>query len=348
MMMETLEYLGIAFVCSVLLIIMSKIILQSLIRRPADYYDAEELRQEELMLNAGGISLASEHETTPEGEIMEETHLEAHTTGDIKAAEPEEIFAEISESVTESIESEQPAEEELDFDTDDETGVFIDEISEIEHEPEVIEGSGPEPETEPEPAEKAEEISESAEEAEPEVIPEAEPEAGAETEPEIIEEPESEVTEEPEPEAGEELESQPEEKPEEAEETQKSETESESGLAPYEFKIKARTTRERKPIKPVKKAEEEAKEEAQEKAAQDEAQEPEGWTESYDEIRSSLEQAYTRKKKSNRRRKPSMNMNKTELISIAESMGISIPEDATKRIILGLIYEEKKNGRNHR
>ena len=70
-MMETLEYLGIAFVCSVLLIIMSKIILQSLIRRPADYYDAEELRQEELMLNAGGISLASEHETTPEGEIME-------------------------------------------------------------------------------------------------------------------------------------------------------------------------------------------------------------------------------------------------------------------------------------
>ena len=344
MMMETLEYLGIAFVCSVLLIIMSKIILQSLIRRPADYYDAEELRQEELMLNAGGISLASEHETTPEGEIMEDTHLEAHTTGAIKAAEPEEIFAEISESVTESIESEQPAEEELDFDTDDETGVFIDEISEIEHEPEVIEGSGPEPETEPEPAETAEEISESAEEAEPEVIPEAEPEAGAETEPEIIEEPESEVAEEPE--------SQPEEEAEETEETQESETESEpeseSGLAPYEFKIKARTTRERKPIKPVKKAEEEAKEEAQEKAAQDEAQEPEGWTESYDEIRSSLEQAYTRKKKSNRRRKPSMNMNKTELISIAESMGISIPEDATKRIILGLIYEEKKNGRNHR
>ena len=43
-----------------------------------------------------------------------------------------------------------------------------------------------------------------------------------------------------------------------------------------------------------------------------------------------------------------MNMNRTELINIAESMGISIPEDATKRTILGLIYEEKKNGRNHR
>ena len=75
MLTETLEYLGIAFISSALLIIMSKIILQSLIRRPADYYDAEELRQEELMLNAGGISIESEHETTPEGEIMEETHL---------------------------------------------------------------------------------------------------------------------------------------------------------------------------------------------------------------------------------------------------------------------------------
>ena len=103
MLTETLEYLGIAFISSVLLIIMSKIILQSLIRRPADYYDAEELRQEELMLNAGGISLASEHETTPEGEIMEETHLEPHL-GAFVAAEPEPIFAEIPQSVIESIE----------------------------------------------------------------------------------------------------------------------------------------------------------------------------------------------------------------------------------------------------
>ena len=92
MLTETLEYLGIAFISSALLIIMSKIILQSLIRRPADYYDAEELRQEELMLNAGGISIESEHETTPEGEIMEETHLEAHLS-DFVAAEPEEIHA---------------------------------------------------------------------------------------------------------------------------------------------------------------------------------------------------------------------------------------------------------------
>ena len=357
--METLEYLGIAFVCSVLLIIMSKIILQSLIRRPADYYDAEELRQEELMLNAGGISLASEHETTPEGEIMEDTHLEAHTTGDIKAAEPEEIFAEISESVTESIESRQPAEEELDFDTDDETGVFIDEISEIEHEPEVIEGSGSEPaeETEePEPAEKAEEIPEDGEEAEPELCEEAEPEISEEEESGLCEEAEPEVSEEEEPEISVEAEPEVIEEtgPEQAEETeepeaaQESEEEPDSGLAPFEFRIKARTTRERKPIKPVKKAEaEETKEEEQEKTAPEGEQE--GWAESYDEIRNSLEQAYTKKKKkSNRRRKPSMNMNRTELINIAESMGISIPEDATKRTILGLIYEEKKNGRNHR
>ena len=74
----------------------------------------------------------------------------------------------------------------------------------------------------------------------------------------------------------------------------------------------------------------------------------EGWPESYDEIRNSLEQAYTKKKKKNRRRKPSMNMSKAELVKIAESKGIAIPEDATKRMILGLIYEEKKqNGRNY-
>ena len=86
MLLETFEYLGIAFICSVLLIIMSKIILQALIRRPVDYYNARELKEEELMLNAGGISITKEHETNPEGEIIEEKHLEAQL-GDIEAAE---------------------------------------------------------------------------------------------------------------------------------------------------------------------------------------------------------------------------------------------------------------------
>ena len=148
MLTETLEYLGIAFISSALLIIMSKIILQSLIRRPADYYDAEELRQEELMLNAGGISIESEHETTPEGEIMEETHLEAHLS-DFVAAEPEEILAEVPESVVESlvVEPYVDYDEEPDaFDRSDETEPYEPEPEdEIEVEPEF------EPEVEPEP-----------------------------------------------------------------------------------------------------------------------------------------------------------------------------------------------------
>lgn len=72
MIIETLEYLGIAFVSSALLIVMSKIILQHLIRRPADYYLAEEYMQEELMLNRAGFSITDEIETNPEGEITDE------------------------------------------------------------------------------------------------------------------------------------------------------------------------------------------------------------------------------------------------------------------------------------
>ncbi len=44
-----------------------------------------------------------------------------------------------------------------------------------------------------------------------------------------------------------------------------------------------------------------------------------------------------------RKPKPSMKMNKTELISAAEERGISVPENATKRQILDLIYPEKDN-----
>ncbi|MBR0399826.1 MAG: hypothetical protein IJH95_03295 [Mogibacterium sp.] len=72
MIKETLEYLLIAFISSAVLIVLSKIILQRLIRRPADYYLADELRQEELMLNSAGFSITEEIETNPEGEITEE------------------------------------------------------------------------------------------------------------------------------------------------------------------------------------------------------------------------------------------------------------------------------------
>ena len=254
MLTETLEYLGIAFISSVLLIIMSKIILQSLIRRPADYYDAEELRQEELMLNAGGISLAREHETTPEGEIMEETHLEPHL-GAFVAAEPEPIFTEIPQSVIESIEPAHIHEEIQD--------------NELTPEPEAVSEPEPEPIPEPEP------------EPEP-VIRVKEPKAA-----------------EP----------------------------SEVG-----FRINARTTRERKPIKRAGAKDPEPK---QEIASDD--KEHRSWDESYEDIRNSLEKAYTTS------RKPSMRMNKAELTEIARSKGLEVPEKYTKRMILDLIYSQEED-----
>ncbi len=284
MLHETLEYLGIAFISSVLLIIMSKIILQALIRRPADYYNARELREEEIMLNAGGISITKEHETNPEGEIIEEKHLEAQL-GDIEAAEPEEIMLEVPAAIAESIEVHKEQEEEA---------------AEPVPEPE------PEPEPEPVPVEEPE-----PEEALEEPAAET-PEEPAEA---IIEEPESEEIQEPE---------EP-KTPEEA----------------FGFSIKAKTSRTRKP---KRKEEEEAAEELEEaKAAMDEAKakakaaesEAAGeWSESYAEIRDSLEKAFTE-----RRRKPSMHMNKKELTEIAIGMGIELPNKVTKREILDLINE---------
>ena len=261
MLHETLEYLGIAFICSVLLIIMSKIILQALIRRPADYYNARELMEEELMLNAAGISITREHETNPEGEIIEEKHLEAHL-GDSEAAEPEEIMLEIPDAVAESIEVHQEEEE------------------------------------------AAEEIV-------------SEPEEGTEEVP-VTEEKEVEVAEpEPEPAA----------------------VETKNPEETFGFSIRAKTSRTRKP---KRKEEEEAAEELEEaKAAMDEAKakaaESEAaseWSESYAEIRDSLEKAFTE-----RRRKPSMHMNKKELTEIAIGMGIELPNKVTKREILDLINE---------
>ena len=306
--METLEYLGIAFICSVILIILSKIILQALIRRPADYYDAAEMLQEEIMLNEAGISITSEHETSPEGEILEETHLEAHLSG-IAVAEPEEIIKEIPESVIESI-------EEVPVHTEAETEPEL----EIEAEPEIEET--PEPEAEPEIEE----------------TPEPEPEA----EPVIEEAPEPE----PEPE-------------------------------PIGFSIKARTTRERRPIRkaePEPEPEENASDEDSERHEWDEtydeirdsleqayavAQPKKAETVSAAETDSVMDDQSSgsvkhenrkssgsgkNKKKNDRKRKPkpSMNMNKKTLTEIALSKGIEIPEGATKRMILDLIYEEKR------
>ena len=292
MLQETLEYLGIAFVCSVLLIIMSKIILQALIRRPADYYDAEELRQEELMLNAGGISITNEHETNPEGEIIEETHLEAHL-GDITPAEPEEIIPEIPASIHESIEiTEDDSEDEPDLPAVEDTEEQVEEPAATE-----------------EPAEQ----------------------------PAATEIP----AEEPAPQTAEDQ---------------------------FGFSIKAKTSRTPKPRnKEAEEAEEElelARAAIDEAKAHEAASEPVSeWTESYADIRKSLEKAFTdkasaeekpaepakpaevsaaKKRNSGRRRAPSMNMNRKELVQIAESRGIKVPEEATKREILDLIYADRR------
>lgn len=283
MLLETLEYLGIAFICSVLLIIMSKIILQALIRKPADYYNAQELREEELMLNAGGMSITLEHDTNPEGEIMHETHLEARL-GESEPAEPEEIITEIPQSVHESIEiSEEPDEPD---DTDD--GIEYLEYTEADNYP--LDSRESEETADAEPYDPSAEV----------------------------------ISGEPEDQFG--------------------------------FSIKAKTSRTKKP----KNREEEAAAEEleQAKAAMDEAKASEdseepvsSWTESYADIRSSLEKAFTdknaedapaKKNNSGRRRAPSMNMNKNELLAIAASRGIEVPEDATKRQILDLIYSDRR------
>jgi hypothetical protein len=319
MLHETIEYLGLAFISSVLLIIMSKIILQALIRRPADYYNARELREEELMLNAGGISITSEHETNPEGEIMQETHLEAQL-GDVEPAEPEEIMLEIPDAIAESIEvhkeEDEAAEEEV-----------AEEPAEVEEKP-VTEA---EEETAEEPAEVEEEpVTEEAEETVPEADEEPVAEAAEETEEQAEEE---EIIEEPAPE---------EPAAEEPVITEEPKTPEEA----FGFSIKAKTSRTKKP---KKREEEEAAEELEEaKTAMDEARaraeerEPVSeWTESYAEIRDSLEKAFTERK-----HKPSMHMNKQELIDIASEMGIELPRKITKREILDLIKAAEDQGGN--
>ena len=74
---EFARYLGIAFASSALLIVLSKVILQFILRRPADYYLKEEYKQEERILNSAGFSINDEVETNPEGEVTEEhIHVE--------------------------------------------------------------------------------------------------------------------------------------------------------------------------------------------------------------------------------------------------------------------------------
>lgn len=53
----------------------------------------------------------------------------------------------------------------------------------------------------------------------------------------------------------------------------------------------------------------------------------------------------SKKKPQNRKRKPSMNMNKAELLEAAAERGIEVPEEATKREILELIYSSHDKNR---
>lgn len=101
---EIMRYLGIAFASSVLLLVLSKIIMQAILRRPADYYLKEEYKQEEIMLNSAGFSITAEMETTPEGEVTEE-HI--HVEPQIPKPEPE---PEVTEA---EMPAEKPAAEEI-------------------------------------------------------------------------------------------------------------------------------------------------------------------------------------------------------------------------------------------
>ena len=85
---EILRYLGIAFASSVLLLVLSKVIMQFILRRQADYYLKEEYKQEELILNNAGFSINDEVETNPEGEVTEE-HV--HVEPQLPKPEPIEI-----------------------------------------------------------------------------------------------------------------------------------------------------------------------------------------------------------------------------------------------------------------
>ena len=107
-----MRYLGIAFASSVLLIVLSKIVMQFLFRRPADYYLKEEYRQEEIILNSAGFSIKDEVETTPEGEVTEEhIHVEPQIpeAGPQPFPEPEPVPEPMIIPVREPVKPAEPA-----------------------------------------------------------------------------------------------------------------------------------------------------------------------------------------------------------------------------------------------
>lgn len=48
--MEMLKFLGFAILASLVLIVLAKIVMQKFMRKPADYYDKEEMRQDDLIM----------------------------------------------------------------------------------------------------------------------------------------------------------------------------------------------------------------------------------------------------------------------------------------------------------
>ena len=109
---EILRYLGIAFASSVLLLVLSKVIMQFILRRPADYYLKEEYKQEELILNNAGFSINDEVETNPEGEVTEEhVHVEPQLPKPEPVPEPEPIPIPVKEIRAPESEKPEPAPE---------------------------------------------------------------------------------------------------------------------------------------------------------------------------------------------------------------------------------------------
>ena len=107
---EVLRYLGIAFASSVLLIVLSKVIMQFLFRRPADYYLKEEYRQEEIILNSAGFSITDEVETNPEGEVTEEhIHVQPQLPETEEKPEPAPAPAEEPAAIPEEKPEPEPA-----------------------------------------------------------------------------------------------------------------------------------------------------------------------------------------------------------------------------------------------
>lgn len=64
MMMEILEYLGMALVGGLLLVLISKFGLQHIIRRDCYYYESKEISEENQMLKKAGIKITDKTEGT--------------------------------------------------------------------------------------------------------------------------------------------------------------------------------------------------------------------------------------------------------------------------------------------